>query len=167
MDARKATMLAAVCGAVILVGVLMPWYSVSVRVAGLGGERVAVGGMAATVNGTEGDYHGGFVIVLGLLAGLAAAFLWRGAPKGLPVTPRGLGIVALGGHALATLVTLTDVFRTPERVSGMTIPGVDVSSGRGIGMFVTLIAAAAGTYLSYLALRGAPASPAAPTPPAS
>ncbi|HVG94238.1 MAG TPA: hypothetical protein VND21_07315, partial [Planctomycetota bacterium] len=154
MDAKKATMLAAICGAVILIGVLMPWYSISVRVGGLGDQGVGFGGMAQSLNGTEGGYHGGFVIVLGVIAGLAAAFLWRGAPKALPVSSRGLAVIAVGGFGLATLVTLIDVFRDTGNVSGMRFPGVDFSAGRGAGMFITLLAAAAGAGLSFLALRG-------------
>lgn len=161
MDAKKATMLAAICGVVVLIGVLMPWYSVSTDF-GEVGAPFRVRGMSNSANGTTSPFHGGFVIALALVGGLAAAFLWRGAPKGLPLSARGLAIVAVGAFALATLVTLLDVFRDLPSVSG---PGF--SAGRGIGMFVTLIAAGAGTFLSFLAMRGTPGSPAAPTPPAS
>jgi hypothetical protein len=155
MDAKKATMLAAICGAVILIGVLLPWYS------------IAVPGFTLSFNGTEGPYNGGFILVLGVIAGLAAAFLWRGAPKALPLSSRGLALIAVGGFGLATLVTLIDVSRSMGNFSGMRGSEVGFSAGRGAGMFITLLAAAAGAGLSFLALRGTSPGATPPAPPAS
>jgi hypothetical protein len=149
MEPRKAARIAVLCAGLVVIGVLLPWYSISFDLGKLGAEAGITGGTSQSLNGTEGEFRGGFVLVLALVAGVAAAMLASGRGEGLPISPRGLALVVIAGFALGLIVTLTDLFRDLPSVSG----GL-VSAGRGFGIYLTALAAAAGAGFAFVGLRG-------------
>jgi hypothetical protein len=152
MGTKQLTMVAAVCGVVTLLGVLLPWATVDIppEVAALARQY---GGLAKTsVNGTEGDFKGTIVLILGILGGAAAAGAWLVKPGQLPFNARQLLTAALGAFALAWILTLTDMLRSFEGAS------------RGIGLYLAFLATLAGAVAAFLALRQTPAAVAAAAP---
>jgi hypothetical protein len=124
--------------------------------------------VSSSVNGFQVDM-GAIVFILCLLGGAAAALIWRGKTAGLPLNVKQLSLVALGGFGLGALLTLIEVFR----LSGNGFSGssaVGGSAGKGIGIYLTLLAAGAGTYCAWVLFQKTPGSvsnPPAASPPAS
>ena len=161
MDQKKAAMYAAICGAVVFVGVLLPWYSVSYS-GPMSELRMA--GASRSANGTQGDFMGTFTLIFGLIGGAAAAVIWKEA-KGLPMNPKQLSLVALGLLGLGALFTLVDVV---SHGKGVDI-GIGLSAGKTFGIYFTLLATLAGTYCAWVLYQKTPGSastPPAATPPA-
>jgi hypothetical protein len=164
MNHRQAVMVVAACGLLTLIGVLLPWVTVSVPTlpaSDLGDSEfgrqmqaqlaAAMSKAKTSANGTEGDFKGTFVLILGVVGGAAAAATLA-RPGTVPLGSRQLLLVALGTFGLACLLTLTDFFR-------------DFSGGsKGIGIFLTLLATLGGAIVSLLALRMTPLTVATPPP---
>jgi hypothetical protein len=166
MDRKQLATIAMVCGVVAFVAVLLPWYSVSVDLGGMPAELREMVGQAASsksLNGTEGDFNGTFVIVLSLLGAAAAALVVLGKTHVLPLDERQHLFAALGLFALAVVVTLTDVFRDLGGAS-QSGGGMKVEAGKAFGLYLTLIATLAGAAAAFLAVRmSATKPPAAPS----
>ena len=80
----------------------------------------------------------------------------------LPLDERQHLFAALGLFALAVIVTLTDVFRDIPGVSHVGA-GMKIEAGKSFGLYLTLIATAAGAAASFLAVqKSATTPPAAP-----
>ena len=154
MDQKKAAMYAAICGAIVFIGVLLPWYSVSASGPMSESARVGISGSA---NGTQGDFMGTFTLIFGLIGGGAAALIWKGA-KGLPMSPKQLSLVALGMLGLGALFTLIDVV---SHGKGVDI-GLGLSAGKSFGIYLTLLAALAGTYCGWVLYQTTPGSGSTP-----
>ena len=124
-----------------------------------------IGSHSESANGTEGDFNGMFVIILSLLAGAAALLVVLGKTDILPLDERQHLFASLGLFALAVIVTLTDVFRDlPSKSGGM--GDMQVEAGKGFGLYLTLIATAAGAAAAFLAVqKPSMAPPATPDEP--
>lgn len=149
MDRKQLATVAVICGAVAFVAVLLPWYSVS-----------AAGLVNYSANGTEVEFNGVFVILLSLLAGAAALLVVLGKTDLLPLDERQHLFAALGLFALAAIVTLIDAFRDLPSISSGMGP-MKSEAGKSFGLYLTLIATAAGAAASLLATqKPASSSPA-------
>jgi len=149
MDRKQLATVAVICGAVAFVAVLLPWYSVS-----------AAGLVNYSANGTEVEFNGVFVILLSLLAGAAALLVVLGKTDLLPLDERQHLFAALALFALAAIVTLIDAFRDLPSISSEMGP-MKSEAGKSIGLYLTLIATAAGAAASLLATqKPASSSPA-------
>lgn len=166
MDRKQLATIAVVCGIVAFVAVLMPWYSysVSIDVSGMPSEARAMlgaSGGGSTLNGTEGNFNGVFVIILSLLGAAAAALVVVRKTDLLPLDERQHLFASLGLFALAAIVTLIDVFSdfpgTPQGMGGM----MKVEAGKSFGLYLTLIATAAGAAAAFLAVQKSPVEPPA------
>lgn len=161
MDRKQLATIAAVCGVVAAIAVLLPWYSVSMKMnlEGMGdlGSHVpglagAVSGSSKSVNGTQGDFNGTFVLILGLLGAAAAGLVAAKKTDVLPLDERQYLFVALGTLALAVILTLIDVFRDLPSAS-QSSGSMSISAGKSFGLYLTLIATVAGAAAAFLATR--------------
>jgi len=165
MDQKRAALLTACCGAAIFIGVLMPWYSVSIEVpTGLEGRGGPWGQGLPSLNGTQGDFLGTPTLILGLAGGIAAALLRSGKTQGLPLNARQLALASLGTMGLAALLTVIDVTSHGKGVSSG-----PMNAGKSFGIYLTLLATLAGTYGAWVLTRNTPDAPGSPpaSPPAS
>jgi hypothetical protein len=137
MDRKQLALIAAICGAVVFVGVLLPWVSVNMGQMG-----------SATANGTEGGFDGGVIIlILGIVGAAAAALAWSGNTKMVPVAPQQQLLIGTGALAVAALLTVINFFKD----FGPSIQGMGAS--RGIGLYLTLLASLGGTAAMVMLLR--------------
>jgi hypothetical protein len=165
MNAKQLAMVAAACGVLTLIGVLLPWATFGgdapridvPRDAGPAGDfarsmaAAAQSAFAAVeVNGTGRGFNGTFVLILGLLGGAAAAAYAFAKPGTLPLNARQLLFVALGAFALGLLLTFVDLVSEFGPMS------------RGIGIYLTFLATLAGAAAAFLTLRKTPATATAP-----
>lgn len=160
MGAKQISLYAAICGAVVFVGVLLPWYSVSYDFGAAGGLIGMAGRQSHSWNGTEGEFMGTFTLILGILAGGLALLTYLGKAGALPFNAKQLAFVVAGAFGLATLLTFIDLMRRTGDVSG-----TGVSAGKSFGIYLTFLAAIAGTGLSVLLIQKSPAPPPGATPP--
>jgi hypothetical protein len=150
MDQKKAAMVAAVCGAVAVIGVFLPWWS-------WGGDSVysevaRAMGAKTSANGLDVG-SGTFTLILSLLGGIAAALIWKGKTQGLPLNARQLAFVAVGAFGLGALLTLIDVMRS--------------GYGKSFGIFLTLLATLGAGFCAWVMLQKTPAPTGGSTPPAA
>ena len=156
MDTSKLTpvdMIAAVGGIVLLISLFLPWYGVSVDVAGFSASESATGWEVLSL----------IDIILFLCAVVAVAVVAARAAGALPPdVPAGVVLLAVG--ALAVLLC---VFRIIDIPAGDVPDEVDLS--RKIGIFIALVASAAVAYAGWRANAERPGGPgtatASPTTP--
>jgi hypothetical protein len=157
MDTSRLTpgdMIAGVGGIVLLISLFLPWYGVSVDVAGFSASESATGWEVLS-----------FIdILLFLCAVVAIAVVAARAAGSLPPdVPAGVVLLAVG--ALALLLVLFRIIDIPA--PGDVPDEVDLS--RKIGVFIALIASAAIAYAGWRTNEdrtGAPVTrPADPAPP--
>jgi len=161
MDRKQLAAIAAICGVVAAVAVLLPWYSVSMKMnlEGMGdlGSRVpglagAASGQSKSANGTEGDFNGTFVLILGLLGAAAAGLVAAKKTDLLPLDERQHLFAALALFALAVLLTLLDVFRDLPSTS-QSSGSMSIEAGKAFGLYLTLLATVAGAAAAFLAIQ--------------
>jgi hypothetical protein len=156
MDTSKLTtgdMIAGVGGLVLLISLFLPWYGVSVDIAGF----------SASESGSGWEALGFIDILLFLVSVAVIAIVAAKATGALPADlPAAVILLALGG--LAVLLVL---FRIIDIPAGGDVPdGVDLS--RKFGIFIALIGAAAVTYGGWRTNSETPAgrtTAATPPPP--
>jgi hypothetical protein len=160
MDTSRLTpadMIAGVGGIVLLISLFLPWYGVSVDVAGFSASESASGWEVLS-----------FIdILLFLCAVVAIGVVAARAGGSLPAdVPAGVVLLAVG--ALALLLVL---FRIIDIPAGDVRDEVDLS--RKLGIFIALLASAAVAYAGWRANAervGGPgpatATPSSPPPPA-
>jgi hypothetical protein len=134
MDTSRLTtgdMIAGVGGIVLLISLFLPWYGVSVDVAGF----------SASESGSGWEALGFIDILLFVISvaaiGIVAARAAGALPADIPAP-----VILLGLGALAVLLVLFRIIDIP--VEGDLPDGVDLS--RKVGIFIALIGAAAMTY---------------------
>ncbi len=147
MSAKQLGMFIAICGAVVFIGCLLPWWSWS----GPFGGSVSIGGTSSTM--------GVFALILGLAGGGGGVAVWQGKTASLPLNARQLACAILGAFGLAALFTFIDVLRSSGGEWG------SVGGGKSFGIYLTLIAALAGGGFSWLLFQKTPAPPPGATPP--
>jgi len=134
MDTSRLTtgdIIAGVGGIVLLIALFLPWYGVSVNIAGF----------SASESGTALEALGFIDILLFLIAVAAIALVAARAGGVLPADmPSPVILLALG--AFAVLLVLYRIIDIP--VDGDVPDEVDLS--RKVGIFIALIGAAAVTY---------------------
>jgi hypothetical protein len=134
MDTSKLTtgdIVAGVGGIVLLISLFLPWYGVSVDIAGV----------SASESGSGWEALGFIDILLFLIAVAAIAIVAARAAGALPADlPAPVILLALGG--LAVLLVLFRIIDIP--VSGEVPDEVDLS--RKLGIFIALIGSAAVAY---------------------
>ena len=136
MDRKKLLMIAAGASVLTVLGVLLPWATLSDE--GLGGALQAIGQSLTTTGLETGD--GKIVLVLALIgAGLTGALFFG---RSLPVSNRAATLIATICLGLVGLISLIDVMD----ISGM----VSV----GIGLWLCLVGGLAGAAASFLAWKG-------------
>jgi len=93
-------------------------------------------------------WHGVLAPVATLLAVVAALLLAAQVISkeqlGFPVR-----LVVLGAFALASLLLLLALFVMPGNISAITMPGIKIEKGHGVGYWVSLLAVLAGTALAF------------------
>jgi hypothetical protein len=133
MDTSRLTtgdMIAGVGGIVLLISLFLPWYGVSVDVAGF----------SASESGSGWETLGSIDILLFLISIAVIAVVAARAAGRLPEEVPG-AVVLLGLGALAVLVVL---YRIVDIPAGDVPDEVDLS--RKVGIFIALIASAAVAY---------------------
>jgi hypothetical protein len=150
MTRKQLALIAAVCGAVAFVAALLPWASWSIPPQF---GNVSIAGVKTTTGGTEGEFKGVWVIILGLLGGFHALLVHLGKHKQvlpfLPFDERQHLFMSAALFALACILTLTDFLRDfPEQLS------------RGLGLWLALLATAGGAATAVLGTM----KPASSTP---
>jgi hypothetical protein len=152
MDTSRLTtgdIIAGVGGIVLLISLFLPWYGVSVDVAGF----------SASESGTGWEALGFIDILLFLIALVVIAVVAARATARLPAEVPG-SVVLLGLGALAVLLTLFRIIDIPVE----DVPdGVDVS--RKLGVFIAFVAAAAVAYGGWRTNAETPGVEAAPARP--
>ncbi len=144
MERKQLTLIAAICGAVTFLGVLMPWGVISTDLGPLGTR-------SHSWNGTEAPFQGGFVLVLGLAGGAAALLVFLGKTSLIKLDEQKHYFIAIGCFGLGLLLTFIDFVSDYGTHSVMGITAYEVD--RGIGVFLTLLACAGGGVASFLALK--------------
>jgi len=150
MDTSRLTtgdIVAGVGGIVLLIALFLPWYGVSVDVAGF----------SASESGSGWEVLGFIDILLFLISVAAIAVVAARAAGALPADiPAPVILLGLGG--LAVLLVLYRIIDIPT--DGDVPDQVDVS--RKVGVFIALIGAAALAYGGWRTNSEAPAGGAAP-----
>ncbi len=133
--------IAGIAGIVLLISLWLAWYS------GAKVNGIEVPG-AGSASGWEALSLIDIIVFITAVVAIASAFLAANeGDAGLPVALSAV-VTALG--ALSVLLIL---FRIIDVPTGDIPDGVDVSIGRGFGIFVALIAAAGVTYGGYLGMQ--------------
>jgi hypothetical protein len=152
MDSSRLTtgdMIAGVGGVVLLISLFLPWYGVSVDIAGV----------SASTSGSGWDALGFIDILLFLISvaaiGIVAARAAGSLPDDVPAP-----VILLGLGALAVLLVLYRIIDIP--VDGDVPDEVDLS--RKVGIFIALIGSAATAYGGWRTNSESPAGRAAPRP---
>jgi hypothetical protein len=150
MDTSRLTtgdIVAGVGGIVLLISLFLPWYGVSVDVAGF----------SASESGSGWEVLGFIDILLFLIAVVTIALVAARAAGALPADLPA-PVVLLGLGALAVLLVIYRIIDIPT--DGDVPDQVDVS--RKLGVFIALIGSAAVAYGGWRTNSEAPAGRAAP-----
>jgi hypothetical protein len=134
MDTSKLTtgdIVAGVGGIVLLISLFLPWYGVSVDIAGFSASESGSGWEAL-----------GFIDILLFLISIAAIGIVAARAAGVLPADVPAPVILLGLGALAVLLVLFRIIDIP--VEGDIPDEVDLS--RKVGIFIALIGAAAVTY---------------------
>ena len=134
MDTSRLTtgdIIAGVGGIVLLISLFLPWYGVSVNVAGFSASESGSGWEAL-----------GFIDILLFLISVAAIGIVAARAAGALPADVPAPVILLGLGALALLLVLFRIIDIP--VDGTVPDGVDLS--RKVGIFIALIAAGAVAY---------------------
>ncbi len=152
MDTSRLTtgdIIAGVGGIVLLISLFLPWYGVSVDIAGF----------SASESGSGWEALGFIDILLFLISVAAIAVVAARAAGALPADiPAPVILLGLGGFAV--LLVLFRIIDIP--VDGNVPDEVDLS--RKVGIFIALIGAAAMTYGGWRTNSEAPAGRMTPAP---
>jgi hypothetical protein len=152
MDTSRLTpldMIAGVGGIVLLISLFLPWYGVSVDVAGFSASESASGWEVLSL----------IDIILFLCAVVAIAVVAGQALGSLPTDlPAGLVLFAAGALAL-----LLCVFRIIDIPAPGDVPD-EVDLSRKIGVFIALLSSAAIGYAGWRANAERPGGPGRATP---
>jgi len=159
MDRKQLVTAAVVCGLIAVLGVLLPWYSISssVDTSSLPQGAMHLPGMAGahqsqSFNGTQGDFNGTFVLILALVGAAAAGLVAARRTDVFPLDERQHLFVAAGLFGIAVIVTLTDVFRAMPGMSTATRI-MKIEAGKSFGLYLTLAATLAATAAAWLATQ--------------
>lgn len=161
MDQKKIVLAIGICGVLTIVGVFLPWYSLSFDMPpGMEGPT------GRSFRGTQAGYSGTMILLLAVVGGASAVLIWKGPPPGFPVRAYPLSIVSVAAFALAALATLVDLLGHGPgsvKIGRETLFG----GGNGIGLFLTLAATATGGWFAWMLFQKTPAPPPAapPAPP--
>jgi hypothetical protein len=157
MDTSRLTtgdMIAGVGGVVLLISLFLPWYGVSVDVAGFSASETATGWEVL-----------GFIDILLFLIAVAAIAIVAARAAGALADDLPAPVILLALGALALLLVLYRIIDIPT--DGDVPAQVDLS--RKVGIFIALIGAAAVGYGGWRTNAESPAGrvvPAADPPPA-
>lgn len=150
MDRKKLSMIGAACGAVVFVALLMPFGSMSAPSGGFGAAIAKQG----SPNGF--DWGGGAVVLIFSLLGAAAALLvFLGKTDVVPLDAKQLLFVGMGGFNIAFLIVIIkffdgDAWKTVETPLG------SFGMSRGIGLWLLVLATAAGAVACFMAAKQPP-----------
>lgn len=137
----------------IILGALLPWASVSIKIAG-------ASAMSNSASGLDGD--GRFTLILGIAAVVLTVL--KNPPQA-----KLFALIALIASGLAALIGLIDIFRITGNSDANAIlqaSGSSVSISPGIGIFITIIGGVAAAFGSWKRWQTLPApSPSAQPPP--
>jgi hypothetical protein len=128
-------------GLVAFIASLLPFYTVSVNLAGIGGG-------SASVSAWHG-FFGWFAILVALATSIVVAL----AVFGLVKLPMPMHQVAAGGFGLALLCLILTLFIDPAGCGGASAFGVHCDIGRGFGYWLALVAVIAGFGLAVMRMR--------------
>jgi hypothetical protein len=131
MDKKQLLMIAAVCGGLLFLGALLPWWSAS------------VGPISMSVSGTDFTL-GVFILILGLAGGAAALAMALGKTDIVKLTEKQYAMIAAGAIGLAALFALIKFFDLKDP-SGV--------GGKSIGIWLCLLAGIGGTVCMVMVLR--------------
>lgn len=142
MPRRTLTLVAAICGLVAAIAVALPWL-----VAPKNMTLNQPGREEPTFNGTEWEFKGGFVLVLGILAGFHALLVYLGKHRRvlpfLPLNARQHMLLATVLFLVAFALVLSDALRDF---------GPDATLG--IGLWLAMLATILGAVTAFLSTRG-------------
>lgn len=147
MDRKKLSLIAAACGAVVFVAMLLPFGSLNIP-DGPFGKMMANQG---SPNGFDWD-GGAIVLILSVVGAAAALLVFLGKTDVVPLDARQLLFVGVGGFGVAFVIVLIKFFDGDAWQTRDTPLGT-VGMARGIGLYLMLLATLAGGAASFLATK--------------
>ena len=146
MDRKKLSMIAAICGGLVFLGMILPIASVSFL------------GQSKSFNGFDGDTWGGGVIalILSVAAGAAALLVFLDKTDAVPLDGRQLLFLGVGAFGLSALLVLIQFFSGDYKTAE--VSGITMGASRGIGLYLMVLATLGGAAACFLATKHAPSS---------
>jgi hypothetical protein len=141
-SANKLDLGIVAAGVVALIGSWLPFYTISVKAAGLGVSA------SDSVSAWHG-FFGWFAVLVALATSVAIALVVFNVVK-LPMPAHQ---IAVGGFGLALLLMILTLFVDPAGCGGAGAFGVSCNIGRGFGYWLALLAVLAGGALSFMRMR--------------
>jgi hypothetical protein len=141
-SANKLDLGIVAAGVVALIGSWLPFYTISVKAAGLGVSA------SDSVSAWHG-FFGWFAVLVALATSVAIALVVFNVVK-LPMPAHQ---IAVGGFGLALLLLILTLFVDPAGCGGAGAFGVSCNIGRGFGYWLALLAVLAGGALSFMRMR--------------
>ncbi|MDJ0975202.1 MAG: hypothetical protein QNJ98_12130 [Planctomycetota bacterium] len=155
MDRKQLSLIAAICGGVVVIGMFLP-----VLNAGTSGmpdiPGVDFASKSKSVNGFD---KGGALILAFILAAAACAaavMVFLDKTDAVPFDGRQLLFLAVGAFGLAAVLAVITMLDGDYQTR--TIGPVTVGATRGIGLYLMLLGAIGGAAASFLATKQAPSS---------
>ena len=143
MSQKQLCMYAAICGAVVFVGCLLPWISIT----------TPMGSMSDNAFGAGFDL-GALVFILGGAGGFLAGLTWLGRTKMVPI-PQKTQLLAAAGCFLVALIFIFVNFMKDLGPSAPLAEMVGFGASRGIGLWLCLLAGIGAAVSMFLVLRKA------------
>lgn len=128
-------------GLVAFIGSLLPFYTISVKVAGIGGGSDSASAWHA--------FFGWFGVLVALVGAAAVALHMFNVVK----LPMPVHQIAAGAFGLALVCEILALFVDPSGCGGASAFGVHCNIGRGFGYWLALLAVLVGLALSVLRMR--------------
>ncbi len=128
-------------GLVALIGSWLPFYTISVSAAGIGGASDSASAWHA--------FFGWFGVLVALAGSVVVALSLLNMVK----LPMPVHQIAVGAFGLATICLILALFVDPSGCGGAGAFGVHCDIGRGFGYWLALIAVLAGLGLSVMRMR--------------
>jgi hypothetical protein len=149
-SANKLDLGIVAAGVVALIGSWLPFYTISVKAAGLGVSA------SDSVSAWHG-FFGWFAVLVALATSVALALVLFNVVK-LPMPTHQ---IAVAGFGIALLLLILTLFVDPAGCGGAGAFGVSCTIGRGFGYWLALLAVLAGGALSFMRMRESTAGSAA------
>jgi hypothetical protein len=141
-SANKLDLGIVAAGVVALIGSWLPFYTISVKVAGFGGG-------SGSVSAWHG-FFGWFAVLVALATSVAVALVLFKVVQ----LPAPVHLIAVAGFGLAFLLLLLTLFVDPSGgCNGIGSLGVKCDIGRGFGYWLALLAVLAGGGLAFMRMR--------------